>query len=107
MTAFTYRGAQLHAEDVSLSQLAEKYGTPCYIYSAAQIRANYRAYTTALTRALGKGRFNVCYACKANGNQAVLSLLQREGAGPISFLPAKCSVHWRRAFRPTRSSFQV
>ncbi len=80
-TTFTYRNRALFVEDVSLDALAKAYGTPTYVYSAAQIRANYRAYTDALSRALGKGRYTVCYACKANGNQAVLSLLQREGAG--------------------------
>lgn len=80
-TAFHYRGRALQAEHVSLDELAKTYGTPLYVYSASQIRDNYRAYTTALARALGKNRFTVCYACKANGNQAVLSLLQREGAG--------------------------
>lgn len=80
-SAFTYRDRDLFVEDVSLATIAKAYGTPTYVYSAAQIRTNYAAYTVALTRALGKNRFTVCYACKANGNQAVLSLLQREGAG--------------------------
>lgn len=80
-STFTYRNRVLCAEDVSLETLAKTYGTPTYVYSAAQIRNNYHAYTDALNRALGKGRYTVCYACKANGNQAVLSLLQREGAG--------------------------
>lgn len=80
-TTFTYRNRALFVEDVSLATLAKTYGTPLYVYSAAQVRANYRAYNDALNRALGKDRFTICYACKANGNQAVLALLQREGAG--------------------------
>lgn len=80
-TAFSYRNRSLFVEGVSLQALAKTYGTPTYIYSAAQIRHNYRAYDTALTLALGPQRFTICYACKANGNQAVLSLLEREGAG--------------------------
>lgn len=79
--AFRYVQNQLHADSVALATLADTYGTPLYVYSATQIRDNYRAYDVALTRALGRGAFTICYACKANSNQAVLELLQHEGAG--------------------------
>lgn len=80
-TAFAYKKNRLHAESVDLAAVAATYGTPCYVYSAAQIRDNFRAYDVALSRALGRGNFTVHYACKANGNQAVLRVLQQQGAG--------------------------
>lgn len=80
-TSFAYKNTRLFAEGVDLATLADAYGTPCYVYSAKQIRDNFRAYDVALSRALGRGNFIVHYACKANGNQAVLRLLQQEGAG--------------------------
>ena len=78
---FHYVKNDLCAEDVPLQAVAEKYGTPLYVYSAAQIRDNYRAYDVALSRTLGRGAYTICYACKANSNQAVLELLRKEGAG--------------------------
>jgi diaminopimelate decarboxylase len=64
-------------EDVDLQAIAREYGTPAYIYSAAAIRRNYRAYEDGLASVPHR----VCYAVKANSNLAVLSLLAQEGAG--------------------------
>jgi diaminopimelate decarboxylase len=80
-TTFRYIDRNLHAEDVALAKLADAYGTPLYVYSAAQIRRNFHAYDDAFGRVLGRGAYTICYACKANSNQAVLELLQTEGAG--------------------------
>lgn len=77
MNAFEYRNNLLHAEDVNLQELADAYGTPCYVYSKAAIEANYRAHETALSQWSSR----ICYAVKANSNLAVLSLLAKLGAG--------------------------
>ena len=77
MNAFEYRDNLLHAEDVNLKELAEAYGTPCYVYSKAAIEANYRAYESAFS----KWPSRICYAVKANSNLAVLNLLAKLGAG--------------------------
>ena len=79
MEFFTYRegagGRELFAEDVSLSNIAERFGTPSYVYSSAILVARYRAFTQAVGDAL------VCYSLKANDNLAVVRCLGGEGAG--------------------------
>jgi len=77
MHHFDYRNGALFAEDVALSALADGVGTPFYCYSAATIRRHFRVFTEAFA---GLGAM-VCYAMKANSNQAVLRLLAKEGAG--------------------------
>lgn len=77
MKAFAYKNGLLHAEDVSLQELADAYGTPCYVYSKAAIETNYRAYENALSQWPSR----ICYAVKANSNLAVLNLLANLGAG--------------------------
>ncbi|MFT0865448.1 diaminopimelate decarboxylase [Pseudomonas sp. CAM1A] len=77
MDAFNYRGGELFAEGVALSALAERFGTPTYVYSRAHIEAQYRSYTDALH---GVDHL-VCFAVKANSNLGVLNLLARLGAG--------------------------
>ena len=64
-------------EDVALTDIAAQFGTPCYVYSRAQITANWRAYDEAF----GARPHRIHYAVKANGNLAVLNILQRLGAG--------------------------
>ncbi|MDH7798071.1 MULTISPECIES: diaminopimelate decarboxylase [unclassified Beijerinckia] len=77
MTHFDYRLGTLHAEGVDVRHIAAELPTPFYCYSASAIEARYRAFTQAFagTDAL------VCFAMKANSNQAVLKLLARLGAG--------------------------
>jgi diaminopimelate decarboxylase len=77
MHHFTYRDGVLHAEDVSLPELAEAVDTPFYCYSTATLERHYRVFADAFagTDAL------VCYAMKANSNQSVLRTLARLGAG--------------------------
>ncbi|MGY4660894.1 diaminopimelate decarboxylase [Pseudomonas chlororaphis] len=77
MDAFNYRGGQLFAEGVALSAIAERFGTPTYVYSRAHIEAQYRAYADALA---GMPHL-VCFAVKANSNLGVLNVLARLGAG--------------------------
>jgi len=77
MEAFNYRDGQLFAEGVALSSLAERFGTPTYVYSRAHIEAQYNAYADALQ---GTSHL-VCFAVKANSNLGVLNVLARLGAG--------------------------
>jgi diaminopimelate decarboxylase len=77
MKPAVYRDGALTMDGVELSAIAAKAGTPCYVYSAAAILENYRAYDTAF----GDTPHTVCYAVKANGNLALLRLLAQAGAG--------------------------
>ncbi|MDP3848438.1 MAG: diaminopimelate decarboxylase [Pseudomonas sp.] len=77
MQAFTSRDGQLFAEGVALSAIAERFGTPTYVYSRAHIEAQYRAYADALDGI----EHMVCFAVKANSNLGVLNVLARLGAG--------------------------
>ncbi len=77
MHHFDYRDGRLHAEDVDLTALATKVGTPFYCYSTATLERHYRVFTQAFA-----GRdVLLCYALKANSNQSVISTLARLGAG--------------------------
>ena len=67
----------LHIEDVPLTRIAREYGTPCYVYSKAQLQSAY-AELAAAFKNLDR---LICYAVKANSNLAVLNLLARLGAG--------------------------
>jgi diaminopimelate decarboxylase len=77
MHHFNYRNGVLHAEDVALSAIAEEVKTPFYCYSAGTIRRHYTVFAKAFE---GLDAL-VCYAMKANSNQAVLALLHSLGAG--------------------------
>jgi len=77
MTAFTLRDGSLTTEGVALADIAERFGTPCYVYSRAALAAAFDAYRTALA---GHDAL-VCFAVKANSNLAVLNLFARLGAG--------------------------
>jgi len=77
MNAFNYREGELFAEGVALSAIAERFGTPTYVYSRAHIEAQYRSYTDALQGV----EHLVCFAVKANSNLGVLNVLARMGAG--------------------------
>jgi diaminopimelate decarboxylase len=74
---FTYRNGVLCADEVPLDDIARRFGTPCFVYSAAAIEAAYQEFSRALA---GRGSM-VCYSVKANSNLAVLALLARLGAG--------------------------
>ena len=77
MDAFQYRDNHLFAEDISVAEIARRYGTPCYIYSRAALEQNLLAYE----KALAGSRHLTCFAVKANSNLAVLNVLARLGAG--------------------------
>lgn len=74
--SFQYRDQLLHAEDVSLKQLADTHGTPLYVYSKAQIEKNWNEFAKHWP-----APHRLCYAVKANSNLAVLKLLADLGAG--------------------------
>jgi diaminopimelate decarboxylase len=83
--AFSYRSVRtknvscsiLHCDHVSLPDLAERFGTPLYVYSASTIRERLRAFA----RAFRKVPHTVCYSVKANSNLSILRLLAKMGCG--------------------------
>jgi len=75
--AFEYRNGALCVEQVPLEDIAQRFGTPCYVYSRAAITVGYGAFA----RVLEGRRALVAYSVKANSNLAVLSLMARLGAG--------------------------
>jgi diaminopimelate decarboxylase len=77
MDNFPYRDGELQAEGLAVSDIAERFGTPCYIYSRAALESAFREYQDALAGS----EHLVCYAVKANSNIAVLDALARLGAG--------------------------
>src|ERR1700680_1053885 len=77
MHHFAYRAGVLHAEAVDLVDLAASVGTPFYCYSTATIERHYQVFTHAFADVSAL----VCYAMKANSNQAVIKTLARLGAG--------------------------
>jgi diaminopimelate decarboxylase len=77
MHHFAYRNGVLHAEDVDLRELADAVGTPFYCYATATLERHYRVFAEAFADVDAL----VCYAMKANSNQAVIATLARLGAG--------------------------
>ncbi len=77
MDHFLYRNGILHAEDVPVPEIAATVGTPFYCYSAATLTRHFKLFDEALE---GTDHL-VCYAMKANSNQAVLRLMAGLGAG--------------------------
>jgi len=77
VSAFAYRGGELTAEEVPLSAIAARFGTPCYVYSRGALEAAFRSFDAAFA---GTPHL-ICYAVKANPNLAVLNLLARLGGG--------------------------
>jgi len=74
---FDYRDGVLHAEDVAIPDIAAEVGTPFYCYSTATLTRHFRVFKEAFS---GLDAL-VCYAMKANSNQAVLRTLAKQGAG--------------------------
>lgn len=74
---YSYEGDTLFCEGVPLPEIAAGAGTPCYVYSSADILTRFREYD----RAFGDVPHRVCYAVKANSNLSILRLLANEGAG--------------------------
>ncbi len=77
MDYFNRVDGTLHAEQVSLLEIAYQYGTPAYVYSRATIERHWHAFNDAL----GDHPHLICYAVKANSNLAILNLMARMGSG--------------------------
>lgn len=77
MHLFHYRSNELYAEDVPIKALAERYGTPLYIYSYNTLLRHFRAYTEAFK----DYPHIICFAVKANSNLAILRLFAKNGGG--------------------------
>lgn len=77
MDFFNYKNGRLHAEDVALDAIAAAVGTPFYVYSTATLTRHFNVFADALR---GMNAL-VCFAVKANSNQAVISTLGQLGAG--------------------------
>ena len=77
MNAFTLKNGELHAEDISLTNIAEQFDTPAYVYSKAALTQAFNDFKAGL---IGTDHL-VCFAVKANPNIAILNLFARLGAG--------------------------
>ena len=77
MNHFQYRNGTLSCEDVPLSELADHYGTPLYVYSHATLERHFRVFDGAFADV----PHLTCYAVKASSNLALLSLIARWGGG--------------------------
>ena len=76
MHHFSYKNGVLHAEDVNLKTLAEEVGTPFYCYSTATLERHFKV----LDEAFKDTEHLICYAMKANSNQAVIKTMAKLGA---------------------------
>lgn len=77
MQSFSYNSNQLVCESAPLATIAERFGTPAYVYSRAAIIENYQRLADGLTRV----PHLICYSVKANSNLSILRLLGEAGAG--------------------------
>jgi diaminopimelate decarboxylase len=74
---FSYRGPRLFCEGVAMEEIAERFGTPAYVYSGGSIERAYRR----LDGAFGKLPHTICYAMKANPNLGILRIFAEMGSG--------------------------
>ena len=77
MDFFNYKNNELYAEDLAVTDLADQYGSPLYIYSKATLVRHMNAFKEALA----KKRHLICYAVKANSSLSILALMASLGAG--------------------------
>ncbi|MGN1280400.1 MAG: diaminopimelate decarboxylase [Succinivibrio sp.] len=77
MDYFNFKGADLYAEDIKVTDLAEQYGTPLYVYSKATLERHMKAFEDSLS----SKKHLVCFAVKACSNLAVINLMAKLGAG--------------------------
>lgn len=101
MIPFYYVHGSLHAEGIDLQQVADRFGTPAYLYAASAIRHNFRSFQQAF---LSLDHL-ICYAAKANSNLAVLDLLAKEGAGFDVVSGGELFKVLRAGGRPERCTF--
>ncbi|RXS41388.1 diaminopimelate decarboxylase [Idiomarina sp. 29L] len=74
--SISYKNNQLHVEDISCQRLVERFGSPLYVYSKAQLVSNWQQFQQHWPNP-----HKLCYAVKANSNLAVLQVLAHQGAG--------------------------
>lgn len=74
---FTFQDGQLYVEQAALAGIAQRFGTPCYVYSLAALQDRYREFESAFA----KHDHLICYAVKANSSLAILDQFARMGAG--------------------------
>ena len=91
-----YREGVLHIGGVSTAEIAERFGTPVYVYDAASVVAQ----ITKLTRAFGRLPFKPSYAMKANGNVAILRLVREHGFGCDAVSPGEIHLARYAGFAP-------
>ena len=77
MDHFQYQGSELYAEGLPVTDIAARFGTPCYVYSRATLERHWHAFSDAFH---GHPHL-ICFAVKANSNLAVLNVLARLGSG--------------------------
>ncbi len=77
MNSFTIKNHTLHAESVALNQIADTFGTPCYVYSKSALMQAYQTFSAGFAGT----DYLVCFAVKANPSIAILNLFARLGAG--------------------------
>lgn len=77
MDYFHYESDELFAEDVTLSSIAEQFGTPSYVYSRATLERHWHGFNDAFS----EFGHRICYAAKANSSLAILNILARIGSG--------------------------
>ena len=77
MYGFSYDGNLLHAEEIPLTDIAERFGTPCYVYSHTTLSSNWRAFKNGFAQR----DVTICYSVKCNSNLAILSALAKLGSG--------------------------
>jgi diaminopimelate decarboxylase len=81
LNGFCIKDQEWHAENVPLSAIAQKFGTPTYVYSKQALSDAFNSYEAACVRPNGERRARVHYAMKANSNLAILNLFAKLGAG--------------------------
>src|SRR4051794_30293695 len=77
MDFFNYKSGELHCEDVTAAAIAEKFGTPVYVYSKATLLRHYRQ----IAQAFAPVNPIICFSIKSCGNLHICKLLAREGCG--------------------------
>ena len=77
MANFYYKNEELFCEDVKVEDIANKVGTPFYLYSMKELKDNFKTFDQAFSEV----KHLICYACKTNDNLSVLKILAKEGAG--------------------------
>ena len=96
MHSFFYRNGQLQCEGMPVQALAEKYGTPLYIYSQETVTAHFQT----LDRALARLDHRICFAVKSNSNLAVLRTWPGWAPALTSSAKANCGGSWPPAATP-------